>query len=348
MTRIDKWPLWARRAAIICAFFLCGLSAMTPQKTLKHTGTVEEVGHRDPELYRSVIARVSNGENYYAAVAIEQRRKDFPLRPFVTVRLPTLAVFSALLGEGGSVAALGLLALLTIVAWTIRLSGAFGRLWLLPLVPLVFSVMMISGPVLILFHESWAALLITFSLALWRPAKWRAALIVGVVAALFRETAIAYLLLMLAGAAFDRRWREASEWAGGLLIVALSLWIHAAAVAGVTIASDITSPGWSGLGGWPLFLSAMQASSPLAIAPDWTAKLLIPLAFIGWASWLDPLGLRVTGLLSGFGLMIMLFARPDNWYWALLLCPLLLSGLGFLPNLFKAWRNDPFAVKPAG
>jgi hypothetical protein len=207
--------------------------------------------------------------------------------------------------------------------------------------------MAISGPVLVLFHESWAALLIALSLALWQPGRWRVAVIIGIIATFFRETAAAYLLLMLAGAIFDRRWREAFGWGAGLLIFTWVLWLHAGAVAGVTSAADAASPGWSGLGGWPLFLSAVKASSPLTIAPTWIAQLLIPLSLIGWASWANPVGLRVTGLLCGYGLMIMLFARPDNWYWALLLCPLLLAGLGLIPDFLKAWRSDLNAVKPA-
>jgi hypothetical protein len=183
---------------------------------------------------------------------------------------------------------------------------------------------------------------------MWQPGKWRAALIIGVIAALIRETAAAYLLLMLSAAIFDRRAREAAEWGAGLVLFALALWVHAGAVAGVTNAADLASPGWSAMGGWPLLLNAVKSSSPLTIAPAWLAHLLIPLALLGWASWATPLGLRVTGLLCGYSLMLMLFARPDNWYWALLLCPLLLAGLGLIPNALKAWRNDKFAVKPVG
>ena len=59
--------------------------------------------------------------------------------------------------------------------------------------------------------------------------------------------------------------------------------------------------------------------------------ILTFLAFLGWLSVRSGLGLRVAGWLFGMAVMIMLFARPDNFYWAALPMPLLLAGLAFVP-----------------
>ena len=39
----------------------------------------------DGALYRTIAARVANGESYYVAAPSEQRARHFPLRPVVTV-----------------------------------------------------------------------------------------------------------------------------------------------------------------------------------------------------------------------------------------------------------------------
>lgn len=53
----------------------------------------------DHALYARVAKRVEAGESYYAAAADEHRAGNYPLRPFVAVRLPALAYIVAALGE---------------------------------------------------------------------------------------------------------------------------------------------------------------------------------------------------------------------------------------------------------
>ena len=52
----------------------------------------------------------------------------------------------------------------------------------------------------------------------------------------------------------------------------------------------------------------------------------------GWASWNDPLGLRMALTLAGYAAVIGLFARGDNFYWVLLVAPVFLAGLAFVPD----------------
>src|SRR3546814_12079814 len=53
----------------------------------------------DHALYARIAQRVAAGESYYTAAAAEHRSGHYPLRPFVTVRLPTLAHIVPPLGE---------------------------------------------------------------------------------------------------------------------------------------------------------------------------------------------------------------------------------------------------------
>ncbi|MCE3544266.1 hypothetical protein LXJ56_29245, partial [Escherichia coli] len=63
------------------------------------------------------------------------------------------------------------------------------------------------------FHEIWAGLLIALSLGVWKPGRWLPAVAFGLAAALIRETAGLYLLLMGGIALVERRPREAAGWA---------------------------------------------------------------------------------------------------------------------------------------
>src|SRR3546814_4106300 len=67
---------------------------------------------------------VRNGGNYYEVTAPLLRDNNYPLRPFVTFRLPTLTYFLAYVPHP---VALGLMCLLVgavIMAWTVRLAPA--------------------------------------------------------------------------------------------------------------------------------------------------------------------------------------------------------------------------------
>ena len=339
-TRLDALPSMPRLILLALLLVAAGLAAALPSSPIKTAQTHEGRQSTDPDLYRAIIARVADGQSYYAAAAAEQRARHYPLRPFFTVRLPTLAMLSAWLGGQGIVAGLTLLSIATMAAWVLRLKAEAGR-WTAAAAAtfIVVQCSIMLGPVMALFHESWAALFIAFSLACWKPGKWKLSLVLGLAACGFRETAAPYLLLMLASALVERRWREAIDWSAGLACIAVILWFHATALSAVTVPGDASSQGWSGLGGWPLLISSLTAATPLALLPSWLGKLLIPLSFLGWAAWRHPLALRLTGLIAGYGVMLMLFARPDNWYWALMPAPALLAGLAFIPAFIRTWSG---------
>ncbi|MBA4161004.1 MAG: hypothetical protein C0515_02725, partial [Novosphingobium sp.] len=65
--------------------------------------TKEAARPRDDDLalYDRVIQRIGKGEDYYAVAAEEHRKANYPLRPGVAVRLPTLAYLSVWLGDTG-------------------------------------------------------------------------------------------------------------------------------------------------------------------------------------------------------------------------------------------------------
>jgi len=284
-----------------------------------------------------VIAQVASGHPYYASVAMLHRKYHYPLRPFVTVRLPMLAWLSAGFGQTGTFILYLALLGACIVSWGRRFWQLFAgrptQYFAQIVVALSFGVT--ANPILMLFHEAWAGGLIAVALALWRPERYGASVILLLAATLFREIAVCALLLMGSFAALEQRWRELQAYGLAFIVFIAVMIAHASAVAQIVRADDLASPGWAGHGGWPLVVSVVMTTSPLILAPRWLAALILPLMFFGWAFWRDALGLRILGVVIGYALAVALFARPDTFYWSLLFTPLLTLGVLFVPKMVR-------------
>lgn len=281
----------------------------------------------DLVLYRDIDEAVRHGAGYYAAATRLQRERDYPLRPFLTVRPPTLSWLYAGLGETGMLALAVLLTGLAAVLWYGRLwaAGRTARIGAAALVSTI-GAMGLDGH-LVCSHEWWSGLLVCCALALdgHRRFGWRLAC--AVLAALIRELAAPLLVLMLAMALWERRWRQAGAVLGAIVILCGLLLLHRGAVEQVLLAGDRASQGWLGLRGVYGYADDLALLTGL----DWLwpplATLLALLPLAGWVRHMP--GTRVDLLwFAGFIAMVGIAARPDNFYWAQMLLPA--YALGFL------------------
>ncbi len=78
----------------LCLFSIFVWLVSAPEPT-SMGNTLDYQGPTDVDLYRSIAARVANGESYYFAAAAEHRAAQYPLYPFYTVRPPVLAWLGA-------------------------------------------------------------------------------------------------------------------------------------------------------------------------------------------------------------------------------------------------------------
>jgi len=329
------------------ALLLLALASLTALAVPSLTGDGDAAGHTadrmtDIGLYERVVASMKGGDPYYVAASDAMRAGGYPLHPFVTMRLPALAALEAALPGWASVALLLALATLTAFAWASRigitLTGLFPRAVMMML--LAASMLAFFQPGLVLFHEVWAGLLVALSLALRRPGRALEAIALGLAAMLIRETAALYALVMLVFAWREDRRGEALGWGVALLLFGGVLALHAHAVAGVTGPLDPQSPGWAAFNGPGFFIRALLTSTALQTLPVAAGAILVALALVGWASWDDALGLRMFALLIAYGTLIALFARLDNFYWALMIAPVSLVGLVFVPDaLADLWHR---------
>lgn len=321
-------------AGTIAALLLLVMVLPAPPPT---TGDATRGGFTDLLLYDSIIAGLRAGGNYYQLTADTLRAGSYPLRPFVTFRLPTHSVVQAALPSAVVIAALWLLAIGVAAAWWTRLAPALRRA-----PPRIAAAVLFAGgtlvfvqPGLVAFHEIWAGLFVALSLGVRRPGHWTEAVAIALVAMLVRETAALYVLAMGALALVDGERREAIGWGAALAVFALVLGFHAHAVAQVTGPLDVQSPGWAGLLGPGFALRSLVSATALSLLPAALAVLLAGLALAGWAAWRDALGLRVFATLTVYTVALALFARADTFYWILMVVPLWLVGLVFLPDAVR-------------
>ena len=288
----------------------------------------------DVVLYESIVDGVRHGGNYYDVAAQQLRAGDYPMKPFVTFRLPTLALVQAMLPGWAVIGLLYALAAGVMVAWFVRLRPVFAR----P-PPLALAMVLLAGGMgafvqgeLAAFHEVWAGLLIALSLALQRPNRWVAAAGIGALAMLIRETAALYVGIMVVLAWLEGDRKESLGWAAGIGLLAIAVVAHAYAVAGVVRPLDPASPGWAGMLGFGFFVEALTLSTALRLAPMWLSALLMGFTLFGWGAWKDGTGIRALATFAAYAALIGLFGRVDTFYWGLMVAPAILIGLAFAPD----------------
>jgi hypothetical protein len=288
----------------------------------------------DLELYRLINKRVEQGESFYVASLAEQRAHSYPTSPFVTVRLPTLAYIDAAVNNQTAKIVGGALLLIGIFLWVYRLGTADTMVIerIAAALFLLFGGIGMFRESALRFHEMPSGALLMIAMALYRPDRWWPALIAAALALSIRELALPFLLLWTAFALFQRSWREAGALVAVMLVFAVGLYFHAQAVAPHVLPTDLKSPGWDALNGPRLPLFALAKMSSLVVFPAWIGACIALLPIVGWLALGGRLGLFASLWFFGFFLMMALFARTNNNYWAIMMLPAYFAGLAFVPR----------------
>lgn len=297
-------------------------------------------GHyTDMRLYRDVVQRMSHGESYYAAATAQQRAQDYPTKPFVTVRLPTLYWLASTFGW----ARLGWIELALLIVngliWPLALPGPLT--WAERLgtgLAIFLGGLATASPALTPMSETWCGLLIALAAAftLWRKAQWWLPLLCIAAALTIRELALPVAVLAAVLAFIDGEKRELSAWLGLIALFALGLGLHAWAIVPHVLPNDLSSPGWSSGLGLRGLLQALIGTTLLHMLPRALAMALALLPVLGWLTLEWRTGKAVLLSLAGYALAIALFPRPDNFYWGFLLLPMWFAGLALVPR--GAWH----------
>ena len=358
--RFAGWDRWPARILLLVVAALLVLAAIAPLSA-SLDGKPSEVpsligdgapngqteSERDDDLafYDRVIERVEHGENYYDFIVEEQRARDYPVRPGLAVRLPTLAWIHASLGEPAMIALAIALLFACIWAWWNRLGEEPGgvRFRLLGTALMAMGGSLGLNRSFFVLHELWAGMLIALAFGLHRPGRWGAALFVAALALALRELVLPFVLLMAAMAAWRKDWREATAWIMLVAVFAAIMVWHLSLIAVQEVPSDPVGPDWlvlRGLSGW---LGNIVLSSNLRLIPHELASPVVILMALGWAGWKSSAGTTGTFLYLGYGLAFMLGGRANNFYWGAVVAPAMFIGLAFLPmalpSLVRAARG---------
>ena len=359
--RFAGWDRWPARILLLLVTALLVLAAITPLSA-SLDGKPSEVpsligdgapngqteSERDDDLafYDRVIERIGHGENYYDFIVEEQRARDYPVRPGLAVRLPTLAWIHASLGGPALIALAIALLFACIWAWWNRLGEEPGgvRFRLLGTALMAMGGSLGLNRSFFVLHELWAGMLIALAFGLHRPGRWGAALFVAALALALRELVLPFVLLMAAMAAWRKDWREATAWILLVAVFAAIMAWHLSLIAVQEVPSDPVGPDWlvlRGLSGW---LGNIVLSSNLRLLPHELASPVVILMALGWAGWKSSAGTTGTLLYLGYGLAFMLAGRANNFYWGAVVAPAMFIGLAFLPmalpSLVRAARGN--------
>lgn len=325
-----------RSAAILLILVLLGIAAwftLLPGAPVKMA--TKPAQYTDMKLYHDIVAEMVKGKPYHQAASELHRAHFYPLRPFFAMRPPTLAEAAAQFGwHNLQVAAFGLMLALVFV-WAIATEGLLH--WserILVALAVATGGAAIANANLMAMHELWAGIFLSFALAVqvcWRK-FWPLALLPLAAALAVRELALPFLLLAGAFALWERRWKEVAAYAAlAALFAAFMAW-HGHAALAVTSAKDIPSPGWNGVLGFTAFAKGVALTSVLQNLPLKLAMVLAVLPLVGWAALPGRSGLFAVLLFGGYAAMISLFARPDNFYWGMIVEPSYLIGFALLPR----------------
>lgn len=357
--RFARWRPWPARLALFALLLLLIAAAVVPIRAgpskVKTQGFAEAMvdakGYErkrddDLALYDVAIARIRKGENYYDFIAEEHRKADYPVRPGLAVRLPTLAYLDAWLGLPGQIAAALALLAATMLAWWRRLGEEPGgrEKRVLAMAFLFVGTSLGLNRYFFVLHELWSGMLLALAFGLHRPGrKWGWALAVAALAVAIREHALPFILLMAAMAFLRRDGKEGAAWSALALVFLGFLAWHLSIVAGLAQPGDRTGASWlafRGLSGW---LSNVALSSNLRFLPHWLAGPALILMVFGWTGWKSPAGTFGSLLYLGYGLAFMIAGRPDNYYWGAMVAPAMFLGLAFMPRAMSSLIRAAFS-----
>jgi hypothetical protein len=333
-TRQFRLPPWIARLMLALAAILTLSTAIGPPRDPPPPAAGPGLHYTDRELYREITRKVAAGQDYYAAAAVTQRAHGYPIRPPWAVREPTEAWVLVLLRN--DLVRWGALLLLAAAAVVLIRDGAEqapGPVWRRIAATLLFGVglAIVGVPTAPYLHENWATVFIALSLACWRPDRWRISVVFGLIACLFREIALPYMLVMAGFAVAGRRRAELLGWVGALAVLAAALAVHFTLAARQHLPSDGFSPGWMRFGGWPFAVLAARRNIVLAVLAPPLASLVLLASLLGLISARSPWTDRIAGTAIAFLTLFMAVGRPDNYYWGMIVAPLLAMGLPYAP-----------------
>ena len=328
-----------RPFAILVTLLLAGIAAWCLTLHPPPIKVAKKGGYTDVHLYHDIVAAMDRGEPYHVAAAEMHRAHNYPMKPFVTMRLPTLAEMAAHLGWKGLQYVAYALAFVAVFLWVIATEDLLH--WterVLVAGAVAWGSGMVTNEGLMALHEYWGGLFIAIALAgvIGWPRQWWWIVLPIVCGLAIRELVLPFALLALGFAIYERRGAEAAAWVATIVAFAVLMLIHASLVQAQVRPTDLGSPGWHAMQGFSGFLKAVIFTSTLQPLGLQKALLAATLPLFGWLALDGRRGAFCALLWGGYALMIGAFSRPDTFYWGAIVLPSYFVGFALLPR--AAWQ----------
>ncbi|MDP9057044.1 MAG: hypothetical protein M3N34_06930 [Pseudomonadota bacterium] len=338
----------SRPVAVLFTVLLLVMSIWCLTATPPPIKLAKKGGYTDVHLYHDIAAATARGEPYHQAAAEMQRAHHYPLKPFVTMRLPTLNWLAVHFGWRGVQRLAFCVLFAAIMAWVIALEDTLH--WI-ERIGVAIALAAGGGSIvdvdILALHEYLSGLFLALALAgvFGWPQRWWLVLLPAAAALAIRELALPFVLLAANFAIYEKRGREFAGWAGLMLAFLVAMALHARAIAPLVHPHDLVSQGWTAAQGFSAFLKAVIFTSVLQPLPLGLALLAAMLPMVGWLALPGRSGLFAVLLLGGYAVMISLFSRPDTFYWGAIVLPTYFIGFPLLPRAFwqlsEAIRRSP-------
>ncbi|HTM54550.1 MAG TPA: hypothetical protein VL175_11010 [Pirellulales bacterium] len=283
-------------------------------------------GPTDVELYQAEVERIRAGESYYEAVAHELPERGYPTASVFNWRTPLPVWLVAKMPESSTATVIIGVAALGLVAASFKLLADEGSTR-----TALLSVLLLSGAILpclmtdlVVVSELWSGVLIALSACWFGNGNRRAGLLSGIAALFFRELAAPYVVICMALAVYERRFRELAWWFAGLAAYAVFFAFHAHSVSAHAITGQ---PGlvssWIKFGAAPFLISAAQMNGYLLLLPQWVAAVFLACAFLGAATWNTHAGRLISLTVVIYAVAFSVAGNDFNQYWGSMIAPLL-------------------------
>ena len=303
----------------------------------------------DVLLWQNVVDRMRQGQSYYSAMetALRTTHRDrgiYPLRPFWSFRLPTLACFMSMFPTNFiPMVLLALLAVTMVLFWSKLLFESGG--WISVIIGnilLSYSVICTVIPSAIVFHDVWACIFISLSIGLYSRSRAFSVLF-GLLALSLRIQVIPFIIVMGCFALFEKRSRESIIWFAALGAFMIYVAIHAYFVSKHVTDSD-PSKSWTAFGGWSFVLATTRWTLPGIVGLSFVSGALLPVSLLSLASWNNACARRAAATMLLYCISFMFMGNPDNNYWGLLYGPLWAIGVAFSPKMIRELCNSALGI----
>ncbi len=335
----SRFETWGRTRAVIALILLVGTIALgaavtgssAPAQGIKPQASLDW-SNSDEGLYKAIIVKVRHGESYYDAAVGEQRARNYPVRPAITVREPGVTYLGAVLGGARHlywvIAGIGFCMIVALM-WRLESIAPGKNTWRVAVLLSGFFSTGVFKPEYAVDTEIWAGVFIMLALISRSLPTFWPSVVFGLLACLTRELAFPLLAVMAFFAWREGKRKEAAAWVGTAVVFLGVYAVHLANVASVTGPGDPKSQGWLEFGGLPFVVETIRHTSALIVAPAWVTAVVIPLAVFGWLSRRSSFADRVLALLASYFVVFMLIGRTQNSYWGTLYVSFMGAGLAF-------------------